>query len=42
MINNPHPKGTKEHRKWNKVIITLVVVGVILGFVLKSIKNLYF
>ena len=41
MINNPHPNGTKEYRKWNKVIITLVVVGVILGFVLKSIKNLY-
>jgi len=42
VINNPHPKGTKEYKKWNKVIVVLIIVGVILGFVLKSIKNLYF
>ena len=42
MINNPHPKGTKEHKKWNRVIIVLLLVGVTLGFVFKSIKNLYF
>ena len=42
MINNPHPKGTKEHKKWNRVIIVLLLVGVTLGFIFKSIKNLYF
>jgi len=42
MINNPHPKGTNQYKKWNKVILILLFVGVLLGFVIKSIKNIYF
>ena len=39
MINNHHPKGSKEYKNWNKVIVMLLVVGVIIGFVVKSIKT---
>ena len=42
MINNPHPKGTKKYKKWNKVILILLFIGVVLGFVIKSIKNIYY
>jgi hypothetical protein len=42
MISNPHPKGTNQYKKWNKVILILLFVGVVLGFVIKSIKNIYF
>ena len=40
MINNPHPKGSKEYKNWNNVIIILVIIGVIIGFVVKSIKHI--
>ena len=42
MINNPHPKGTNQYKRWNKVILTLLVLGIVLGFIIKSIKNIYF
>ena len=40
MINNPHPKGSKEYKNWNKVIVILLIVGVTIGFVVKSIKHI--
>jgi len=42
MINNPHPKGTKKYKKWNKVILILLIIGIVMGFVIKSIKNIYY
>ena len=42
MINNPHTKGTKEYKKWNRVIIVLLLIGITLDVVFNSLKNLYF
>jgi len=42
MLKNPHPEGTKQYKQWNKVIVILVFLGIVLGFVIRSIQNKYF
>jgi len=41
MLKNPHPKGTKEYKNWNRVVVLSVFIGIILGFVARTIHKKY-